>query len=158
MADPRWVSETMERYEAQLVRYAFRITLDLERARDVVQDTFIRLWEADRTELDGSLAAWLFTVCRNRALDVIRKDRRMVSLTEAEEISAPSPEAESKADARTMLEALGRLPARQQEVLRLKFQNGLSYKEISAVTGLSVSNVGFVIHTGVMTLRRYRHD
>ena len=41
----------------------------------------------------------------------------------------------------------------QQEVVRLKFQNGFSYKEISRITALSVSNVGFLIHTAVARLR-----
>jgi RNA polymerase sigma-70 factor (ECF subfamily) len=45
------------------------------------------------------------------------------------------------------------LPANQREVLYLKFQQGLSYKEIGKVTGHSVSNVGFLIHTGMKTLR-----
>ena len=45
------------------------------------------------------------------------------------------------------------LPANQQEVVRLKFQNGFSYKEISQITALSVSNVGFLIHTAVARLR-----
>ena len=41
----------------------------------------------------------------------------------------------------------------QQEVLRLKFQNGLSYREISEITGLSESNVGFILHTGIKQVR-----
>jgi RNA polymerase sigma-70 factor (ECF subfamily) len=45
------------------------------------------------------------------------------------------------------------LPANQQEVVRLKFQNSLSYKEISAITGLSVTNVGYLLHTAIQTLR-----
>ena len=46
------------------------------------------------------------------------------------------------------------LPANQQEVIRLKFQHGLSYKQIAEVTQLSVSNVGFLIHAGLKTLRQ----
>jgi RNA polymerase sigma-70 factor (ECF subfamily) len=50
-------------------------------------------------------------------------------------------------------EKIESLPDNQREVIRLKFQQGLSYKEISAVTGLSVSNVGFLIHTGIKRVR-----
>ena len=50
--------------------------------------------------------------------------------------------------------AMRALPANQQEVLRLKFQNGFSYKQIAGITGLSVSNVGFLIHTGIQRLRK----
>ena len=49
--------------------------------------------------------------------------------------------------------AMKLLPKNQQEVIRLKFQHGLSYKEISAVTHLTVTNVGFLIHTGLKSLR-----
>ena len=51
------------------------------------------------------------------------------------------------------MRALDDLPANQQEVIRLKFQNDLSYREISRITKLSESNVGFLIHTGLKTLR-----
>ena len=53
----------------------------------------------------------------------------------------------------TILRMIDRLPPNQQEVVRLKFQNGFSYKEISRITALSVSNVGFLIHTAVARLR-----
>ena len=52
-----------------------------------------------------------------------------------------------------VLRLIERLPPNQQEVVRLKFQNGFSYKEISRITTLSVSNVGFLIHTAVARLR-----
>ena len=45
------------------------------------------------------------------------------------------------------------LPENQQEVMRLKFENGLSYREISEVTGLTVTNVGYLLHTALCTLR-----
>ncbi len=53
-----------------------------------------------------------------------------------------------------VLRLIDRLPHNQQEVIRLKFQDGFSYKEISRITALSVGNVGFLIHTAVQTLRR----
>ena len=52
-----------------------------------------------------------------------------------------------------LLRLIDRLPANQQEVIRLKFQTGFSYKEISRITDRSVSNVGFLIHTAVQRLR-----
>ena len=52
-----------------------------------------------------------------------------------------------------MLRTFSRLPRNQSEVLRLKFQNDLSYQEIADITGLSPGNVGFLIHTGLKRLR-----
>lgn len=56
-------------------------------------------------------------------------------------------------NARRVLAAVAELPPAQQEVLRLRFQEELSYKEISAITNHSVSNVGFLIHTGIRRVR-----
>lgn len=159
-----WVCDALDRYEGPLTRYAARIVGDVDRARDVVQDTFLRLCSQDQAELDGRLPEWLFTVCRNRALDVRRKDRRMKGLTEAhtdDRVSDdPSPDAVAEGQDTTsrVLHLLGGLPDNQQEVVRLKFQNGLSYRQISEITELTVSNVGYLIHTAIKTLRTKLHS
>jgi len=54
----------------------------------------------------------------------------------------------------TLLQLIDKLPPKQQDVIRLKFQNGFSYKEIGRITTLSVTNVGYLIHTAVSRLRR----
>jgi RNA polymerase sigma-70 factor (ECF subfamily) len=155
-----WMRSVLALHEGPLLRYATRITGDLERARDVVQDTFLRLCREHPEKLNSHLTEWLFTVCRNRALDVVRKESRTRSLTEfdlsSRESVDPSPAlaAERHETTADILRAIDELPANQQEVIRLKFQNDLSYREISRITTLSVSNVGFLIHTGIKTLRQ----
>src|SRR5690606_35833644 len=153
-----WLKDILGRHESPLVRYAHQITGDLESARDVVQDTFLKLLQQNRTEVEDHLAEWLFTVCRNRALDVLRKERRMRNFNDEQSgsvVETPPANLQSgdaAAEQRSkLLGWLERLPDRQQEVLRLKFQSGLSYQEIARVTALSVSNVGFLIHTGLKT-------
>lgn len=155
-----WVKAALERHGAALTRYATSITGSEDLARDVVQDTFVRLCAATPEQLDGHLAEWLFTVCRNRALDVQRKLHRLTPLADDELAATPGPEptpAAAAEHADTLSLALGllsSLPARQQEVLRLKFQAGLSYEEIARVTRLSTGNVGFILHTALKTLRQ----
>lgn len=140
------------------MRYALRITGDEEQARDVVQETFLRLWKQDPGQI--RLGEWLFTVCRNRALTVRKKEGRMSPLTQQEAETRPSREAgpaertEDRDTLRHILRLIDGLPKRQQEVLRLKFQNGLSYREIGSATQLSVSNVGFLLHTALKRIRR----
>jgi len=68
-------------------------------------------------------------------------DRRVPSLEHEETMSQ-------------VLRLMEALPKNQREVLRLKFQSDLSYKEISEITKLSVTNVGFLIHTAIKTLRK----
>ncbi len=53
-----------------------------------------------------------------------------------------------------VLRLITQLPPNQQEVVRLKFQNGFSYQEISRITSLSVTNVGFILHTAIKNLRQ----
>ena len=158
-----WIRTVLGRYEAPLLRYANRITGDVQRAQDVVQETFLRLWREEPENLDGRLAQWLFTVCRNQAVDVRRKEGRMTTLAATTPVEpagkdpGPATLAERRETTGRILELLDSLPENQQEVIRLRFQNGLSYREISGVTGLSVSNVGFLIHRGVKTLRERMH-
>lgn len=160
----QWVLAAVSRYEGPLILYAGRILGDPERARDVVQDTFLKLCGQAPTQLDGRLAEWLFTVCRNRALDVLRKEGRMSRLAD-DQVAAqashepdPATALERHDAAARALSVLEGLPPNQREVLRLKFQNGFSYREISQISGHSVSNVGFLIHTGLKTLRQRLGD
>lgn len=154
-----WVREAVARFEGPLALYATRLLGDQEAARDVVQDAFLRLCSQDRASVGDHLAEWLFTVCRNRALDVLRKEHRMTQLSD-EQVNrclSPSPgpcETVERHDlGKRVLDLLETLPVNQREVLRLKFQNGFSYQEISRISGHSVSNVGYLIHAGIKSLR-----
>jgi RNA polymerase sigma-70 factor (ECF subfamily) len=154
-----WVRGAVTRFEGPLLLYATRLLRNAEAARDVVQETFLRLCVHDRAVVEPRLAEWLFTVCRNRALDVLRKESRMTQLSDEQVdhcLSAdPNPlETAARRDAaERILELLERLPASQREVIRLKFQNGFSYREISRISGHSETNVGYLIHVGLKTLR-----
>ncbi len=155
-----WIRSVLAQYEGPLTRYAVRITGDMEQARDVVQDTFLRLCSQKPSRVRDHVAQWLFTVCRNRALDLLRKEKRMNFKAEVELEAQPASQPavsrilEQKEQVGEILRLLETLPSNQQEVIRLRFQNEFSYREISAVTDLSVSNVGFLIHTGLKTIRR----
>ena len=136
------------------MRYATRLCGDVETARDVVQECFLELCRQRPGDLNGYLRQWLFTVCRNRAFDQLRKkDGRMTTLEGTEPLVEPTDTLEQREQTGQVLDRVRELPARQQEVLRLKFQQGLSYREIAAVIDVSVSNVGFLLHTALKTLR-----
>ncbi len=160
LASTDWIRQALERYEKPLIRYACRITGDLETARDVVQDAFLRLCQADRAKVDGHLAAWLYTVCRNRAYDVRRKEGRMDALTHgrAEVRSSDNPGPGAMAERREALakvfDVLGELPEETQEAFRLKFEDELTYREISHVMGVSLGKVSNLIATALDTMRQ----
>ena len=103
------IASVVARFEQPLLRYATGILGDRERAREVVQDTFVRLCEADADELvDGHLSRWLYMVCRNRAIDVRRKNRRLSVVSEMPEIPTDG-EAEDACAYRGVVEEIARL-------------------------------------------------
>jgi len=73
-----WVQTALERYERPLLQYALSIVQDLDRARDIVQDTFMRLHKQEQEAIEGHLSQWLFTVCRNCALKSLKKEERYI--------------------------------------------------------------------------------
>ena len=155
----QFIEQAMAEFESPLIGYATTILNDADRARDVVQDTFIRLCQQDVEKVRDSLKSWLFTVCRNRALDLLRKDKRIQPLDEIrwQKVAGPGlqPDEQSEHMERMsrVMKTLDRLSENQREVILLKFQQGLSYQEIQKVTGLKSGNIGFLIHTGLKRLR-----
>jgi len=156
----------LDEFEVPLTRYAVSILGDVERARDAVQDTFIKLHRQDPEAVEAKVKSWLFTVCRNRCLDILKKEKRMIAVDD-EQIAAVPEERDDPARAmrrsedrqqvdehlRELVERIEQLPPRQREVMRLKFQGDLSYKEIADALDITTSNVGFLIHSAVKRLR-----
>jgi RNA polymerase sigma-70 factor (ECF subfamily) len=158
--DDQWMRRIVETHAADLTRYAASLLGgDTDSARDVVQDAFVRLWQQPRSAIEDHVRPWLFRVCRNRAMDLNRKGARMKPLFEASheepQASAPGPQCVTEQRDRfaQVLSLMTELPANQREVVRLKFQNGMSYREIATVTELTVTNVGYLLHTALTTLR-----
>jgi len=114
-----------------------------EGVEDVTQDVFLRVYEARERYVPGKapFRAWLLRIARNAALNT----RRRSSLRSAKALDAtlepPTSESgppgalELRLDLEAVSEAVGRLPAGEREVIALRFQEGLSYEEIGAVTG-----------------------
>ena len=155
-----WIREALACHEGPLLRYAFSLTQNAETAQDIVQDTFLKLCEQDQRTVAPYLTRWLYTVCRHRAVDILRKSNRTVDLTEEEmnqkPANSPTPsETTEQIDlyARVLL-LLENLPHNQREVVRLKFQSQLSYQEIADITQLTPTNVGFLLHTALKSLRQ----
>ncbi|HZO16489.1 MAG TPA: sigma-70 family RNA polymerase sigma factor [Polyangiaceae bacterium] len=140
----------IERFEGPLISYATRILGDRERARDVVQDTFVRLCETDEP-LHGEVGPWLYAVCKHRAIDVLRRERRLASEDAIVE-PAVEPDVEGQLSARELHAAIDALPDKERRVMRLRIDDH-GYEHISATTGLTVNHVGVVIHQATRSLR-----
>ncbi len=159
MSPEQIIEQTLERYERPLISYARGITGDLESARDAVQETFLRLSRQDVVSLAPRIAPWLFFVCRNCALDHCRKIIKFSpeALDEEQASDAPTPSAEAVAadEGARLRQLVALLPPKQRELVQLKFEAGLSYKEMSEAMKMSVSHVGVELHEAIQTLRRH---
>jgi RNA polymerase sigma-70 factor (ECF subfamily) len=131
-------------------------------AEDVVQNVFIKLFRRpDRPDQPtAQLKSWLYRVTHNEAVDHIRRESRLRLLhdREAEEKSVRAcpdgvhctPSHEEKRA--LVLEHVSELKPNEQQVLLLRLEEGLSYKEIGQITGRTVGNVGKVLHHAVKKL------
>lgn len=149
-------------------RLALRITLDRAEAEDITQETLIRMWE----QRDGwneiqSLEAWGLTICRNFALDHIRK--RQLQVEREQDFLAPSlphsvtssllssPPPDEQLDQKQRVEAvlqlIDQLPEVQRTVIQLRDIEGMRYDEIAQATGLSETQVKVYLHRARKRIR-----
>ncbi|NBS24404.1 MAG: sigma-70 family RNA polymerase sigma factor [Altererythrobacter sp.] len=129
-----WVLEAVEAYELPLLRYARRLLDDLDLANDAVQHAFVKLCEQSQEQVEGRVAPWLFRVCRNKAIDHLRRAGREQTLLDdgsgstaatAPAIAPDSREADPAdlAEQHDLADLVGQLlihlPAAQRETLDL---------------------------------------
>lgn len=142
-------------YQAPLLRYASRILCDLSAAQDVVQNAFIKLFKSWKEELEPSpkLLSWMYRVTHNCAVDYLRKESRRKNLhtrvSEEEEAIILPDRGEAfriSEEAAQAVKALHNLSLREQQLVILKIYEGKSYREISEIAELTVSNVGYILH------------
>ena len=161
-ADPpacETIEELFAALESPLLVYALRLAGELGAAEDIVQEAFMRLHEQFDDVRDPK--RWLYRTVHNLALNNRRDAGKIVPLDFGGEESGVHPSAcpdpqplpdeqiarlESIGLVRLSLETLDE---RSRELVRLKFTEELSYKEISARTGLGVGNVGYLLHHAI---------
>jgi RNA polymerase sigma factor (sigma-70 family) len=160
----QWVLAALEENESRLVRYAARLLRgDVDGARDVVQHAFLRLCDQAAEEVGDHVEKWLFTVCRNRALDLLRASGRLKSLEELERQGLnghgktdgdPALRAEEKELAEMLRRMVEHLPPAQREALDL-WVEGFSYREIAEIVSKQEGHVRVLVHRGLTNLREH---
>lgn len=154
-----WAKQMAECHHEALSRYAFGICGNRQRAEDAVQETYVRLLKQDRKKIESHIKPWLLRVCRSRILDIARKEGRMsiidTSMLEQRSTNRPCPSerVEGQDLSAFLLSHVDKLSPSQREVLRLKFQSELSYKEIAQITDKSVNHVGVLLHQALKRLK-----
>ena len=143
---------------ADVYAYVATIVTDRSAAEDVTAQAYERAYRKRRSfdARRGSERAWIFGIARNAALDELRRRKRTAALAaDPADLGAAAPEdvAERTLQRAAVRAALASLPAREREVIALKFHAGLDNAEIAAVLGVSVSNAGTQLHRAMTKLR-----
>jgi RNA polymerase sigma-70 factor (ECF subfamily) len=137
--------------ETPLLRYAFALIGRRAVAEEIVQEVFLQLhthWD----DVD-SPRAWLFRSVRNRAYNYIRDNQREILKIDDGNVQSPNAEDETPEATLLRMEAIGalrqiveELDETDRQLVKLRYFEGLKYRDISAQTGLSISNVGYRLH------------
>ena len=150
------------RYQDSLVRFVANYLKDDSAAQDIVQETFLRVALKPRKLLGVvSCHNWLLAVARNLSVDHIRRSVRRRRHTEAcaedtdrPTSTAPAEDGLIRSETRARVrDEISQLEPRLRELMLLKVQEGKTYREIAEITGLSVTNVGYLIHKAMQTLQ-----
>ncbi len=135
------------RYKGPVYAFCFKMVLSRDMAQDVLQETFLRVYEnRDRLLSSDSFRSWIFTIARNQCLNHLRKANRMVTLEEdavalQPVLETPVSVLEKSEQVELVNRYLGQLKEDYREVIVLREYQNLSYEEIAAVTRTTVSAV-----------------
>jgi RNA polymerase sigma factor (sigma-70 family) len=139
-------------YADNLYRFILKNVKDKDAAKDIVQDTYEKLWVKVSDVESSNARSYMFTTAYRTMIDYLRKEKRNGRLEEAPEVSHSS----QYNDLREILnEALDKLPEAQKAVVLLRDYEGYDYAEIGSITGLSESQVKVYIFRARQFLKTY---
>lgn len=154
--------ELYDRYGDRAFRVARSICFDAGRAEEAVQEAFLSFWRSRSSYRSqrGTVAAWLLSVVRHRAIDEQRRNGKHAARRAGDEQLDDHPagddvahEVVERADARRLHALLARLPDAQQEVITLAFYGRLTHTEIAEQLGLAPGTVKGRMRLGLNKLR-----
>lgn len=152
------VESMMSAWQSALIRYAYRLVRDRHLAEDMVQEAFLRYVRRPlEYGEERQRVAWLYRVVHNLCIDWLTRETKRGEIYDRILKEHRGFDNESTAVGMDNWQHLQRylleLSDNQRVVILLFFEEGLSYKEISSVTGFSMSNVGMLLHRGLKRLR-----
>jgi RNA polymerase sigma-70 factor (ECF subfamily) len=147
-------NRSVEEYADSVYRFIRGNLKDEERANDIVQDSYEKLWRHVAEIEYPVVKSWLFSTAYHTMIDIIRKDSRMSRIEPADEIEITYESQYSDLN-EILHKALERLPEIQKSSVLLRDYEGYSYKEIGEITGQSEAQVKINIYRGRLALKSY---
>ncbi|MEW6470539.1 MAG: RNA polymerase sigma factor [Bacteroidota bacterium] len=141
-------------YADNLYRFILKNVRDKDKAKDIVQDTYEKLWMKVSEVESTNAKSYMFTTAYRTMIDMIRRDKKQGSMEEADfsELSHHRQYSDLK---QVLSEALEKLPGIQRTVIMLRDYEGYNYNEIGEITGLSESQVKVYIFRARKALKEY---
>jgi len=147
-------NRAVDDFSDSIYRFVRSSLKDDDRANDIVQETFEKLWR-HVAEIDFNVAkAWLFSTAYNNMIDTIRKEKRLTTL-ECEYDDKMIHDTQYSDLNEILHEAIDRLPEQQKTAVLLRDYEGYSYKEIAEITGQTEAQVKINIYRGRVALKNY---
>ncbi|MFT7617273.1 MAG: RNA polymerase sigma-70 factor (ECF subfamily) [Planctomycetota bacterium] len=159
--------ELVKRYEKSLYNIVFGVVSDVELARDVTQETFLRAYQfLDKYRKSFRFSTWLFRIGVNLGISRLRRHRLENDTFSTQGIAHhgllrksggtnPADVAMERERAREVVKGMGELSERYRTVLLMRYQDGLSCREIGQELGVSANSVSIILHRSKLKLREF---
>ncbi len=135
-----------ERYSDKILNFINRsFKMDFDQSEEITQQVFIKLFEYKyKYKSRFQFSTWLYTVARNKTIDILRKMKKENKLAITEKIEAPenpSLGVEANEKSKLILKAIESLNDNQREVLIMRYKLGLSFQEIAEITSIKINTL-----------------
>ena len=154
--DEQAMSALRAQHWTPVVRYAFGLLGSWDKAEDVAQDAFVRLWARRRKLSSGSPGALVHRIARNAALDVLKSPRHAAPREDPDLLAgalAPDRDVELSELKQAVAKAVRALPPRRREIFRLVRESGFTYEEIAEIMDISRQTVANHMSLALSDLR-----
>lgn len=147
-------NKSVDLYSDGVYRFILKNIKDEDEAKDIVQDTYEKLWIKSSEVTYSKVKSYLFSAAYHTMIDKIRKNKRMTNMNDCDDnIGTYSDHYNGLSE--VLDEALNKLPDIQRSVILLRDYEGYAYNEIAEITELSESQVKVYIYRGRLALKKY---
>ncbi|MFP3860734.1 MAG: RNA polymerase sigma factor [Bacteroidales bacterium] len=147
-------NQCVEDFSDNVYRFILKNIKDEEKAKDIVQDTYEKLWVRAEEVTYKKAKSYIFTTAYHTMIDTIRKDSKVTDINEVNNIE-PSTNKQYTGLNEILEQALNRLPDIQRSVVLLRDYEGYSYEEIGQITNLNESQVKVYIYRARLALKKF---
>jgi len=147
-------NKAVDQFSDNLYRFILKNMRDVEKSKDIVQDTFLKLWDKHEDVSFDKVKSYMFSTGYRTMIDLIRRDKKQSRFEEADQDKLTTSEQYSDLQ-KVLHEAIEQLPEDQKAVILLRDYEGYNYDEISEITGLSASQVKVYIYRARKFLQKY---